>query len=93
MHSRLSRAESPEALLWNLSEVYATLDEWEVDARRVEEAISTVIVYRGRIAEGASACLSCMRARDALQARLDKVVCYAGLLMLADATSPDCRRR
>ena len=89
MHSRLSRAESPEALLWNLSEVYATVDEWEADARHVEEAVSTVIVYRGRIAEGASACFLCLQAQEALQACLDKVVCYAGLLMLADATSPD----
>lgn len=89
MQSRQDRAEIPEALLWNLSEVYATEMEWEADARHVEEAISTVTAYRGRIAEGAAACLARRHARQALQARLDKVTCYAGLLMLADATSPD----
>ncbi|HLW02766.1 MAG TPA: M3 family metallopeptidase [Ktedonobacterales bacterium] len=89
MQSRQNRTESPEALLWNLREVYATRDEWETDVRHVEEAISTVTTYQERLAEGAAVCLTCLRARDALQARLDKVTCYAGLLMLADATSPD----
>ncbi len=89
MQSRQNRAESPEALLWNLSEVYATEMEWEADVGHVEEAVSTVTAYRGRIAEGAAACLACLRARDALQARLEKVTCYAGLLMLADATAPE----
>ena len=89
MHSRLTRAESPEELLWDLTKVYATRDKWEADIGLVEDAIPAVTAYRGRIAEGAAVCLACLDERDTLQARLDKVSCYATLLMLADATSPD----
>lgn len=89
MHSRLTRAESPEELLWDLTKVYATRDKWEADIRLVEDAIPAVTAYRGRIAEGPAVCLACLDERDKLQERLDKVSCYATLLMLADATSPD----
>ena len=89
MQSRLSRAESPEELFWNLTEVYATADEWEADARGVEDAVSTVTAFRGHIRDGSSVCLECLHAKDELQAHVDKVSCYAVLLMLADATSPD----
>ena len=89
MQARLSRAESPEGLLWDLSAVYTTRDEWEADVCLVEDAIPSVTAYHGRIAEGASVCLACLRERDRVQARLDKVSCYATLLMLADATSAE----
>ena len=89
MNSRLGRAESPEYLQWNLHDLYATRDDWEVDARRVENNISTVTGYRGRIAAGAATFLECLHAKDELQAHVDKIYCYAVLLMLADATSSD----
>src|SRR3712207_9496868 len=67
MQARLTRAQVPEELTWNLADIYATQDDWEADLQRVEAAIATVTEYQGRLGEGAATMLACLRARDVLR--------------------------
>ncbi|MBX5477209.1 MAG: oligoendopeptidase F, partial [Clostridia bacterium] len=66
MEKRLSRAEVPVELTWDLSHIYASDEAWEADLQRLDEDVARVAAFRGRLAEGPSALLACLQARDAL---------------------------
>ncbi|MBE3590753.1 MAG: oligoendopeptidase F [Firmicutes bacterium] len=88
MEKRLSRSEVPVELTWDLSHIYPSDEAWEADLARLEEDAAAVAAFRGRLGEGPTVLLACLRARDALLERMRKVGAYASLHESADGTDP-----
>lgn len=84
----LTRAEVAPDTTWNLADLFATSDAWRVELAAIEESVSTVTRHRGKLAEGVSALLACLGARDALLARLQRVSAWANLRLSEDGGDP-----
>ena len=83
-----TRAQVPVAETWDLAAIYATPEDWEADAGHLAQDMEAVAAFRGRLGEGANVLLACLRARDALSDRLQRVAGYARLGAAADGLSP-----
>lgn len=89
MQKRLTRAEVPEHLTWNLKDLFPDKDAWEQELAAVPEAISSVTRFKGRLGDGASELLACLEAAEKLQVRFFRVMGYAYLLQAGDGTDSD----
>lgn len=85
---RLTRAEVPVDMTWNLTDIFPTPEAWEAEMAAVEADIPTVTQYKGRLGEGAATLLACLEAQEKLQGRFGRVMSYASLNQSADGTSP-----
>ncbi len=85
---RLTRAEVPVDMTWNLADIFPTPEAWEAEMAAVEADIPSVTQYKGKFAEGPSALLACLEAQEKLQARFSRVMSYASLNNSADGSSP-----
>jgi oligoendopeptidase F len=87
MPALVTREQAPLEQTWNLGDIYATPEDWAADARRLDEDNATVSSYQGRLGEGAATLLACLRARDTLNERLQRLASYARLNASADGSS------
>lgn len=88
MQKRLTRAEVPVEMTWNLEDIFPSVDAWETEMAAVAAMVGTVTKYRGRLHESPKVLLECFEAQEALQKRLAKASAYASLHNSADGTSP-----
>ena len=88
MQKRLTRAEVPVELTWNLADIFPSTEDWEKELNAVAGDAGSVTKYRGRLGEGAHVLLECLEAQEALLKRLAKVATYASLRLSADGTDP-----
>lgn len=86
MQKRLSRAEVPEHLTWNLTDLFTTQGEWEKELLATAAATASVTKYKGCLSQGAGVLLECLEAAEALQKRTARVMAYAHLLQAGDGT-------
>ncbi len=84
MNDQVRRSEVPEEETWDLTDLYATEDEWERELRAVDADIATVTAYQGRLGEGARVFRACLEAQEELMQRLMRVGSYAYLRMAVD---------
>ncbi len=85
---RLSRAQVPRELTWNLDDLFADHASWEAELARIAAARPQVTRYRGRLGESAATLLGCLDAREALMESLMRAGAYASLLNAGDGTDP-----
>lgn len=85
---RLTRAEVPEHLTWDLRDLFATKKDWEMEWKAVQEDLSTVTKFKGKLGEQAKNLLHCLKAADALEQRMIHVATYANLQLSGDGTDP-----
>lgn len=88
MQKRLTRAEAPEHLTWNLQDIFPTCAAWEKELAAVAADVSSVTKYKGRLGEAPGVLLECLEAAEAYQKRVFRVVAYANLLLAGDGTDP-----
>jgi len=88
MRTAIARELAPSEQTWDLTEIYATQEDWEADALGIEDDTAAIVAYRGRFGEGAAVLLACLRARDALLSRPMSYGQYARLPFAVDGTSP-----
>jgi oligoendopeptidase F len=88
MQKRLTRAEVPAKLTWDLKDLYASPTEWETALGKVEKDLPTVTQYEGRLGEGAAVLLACLTAFESLFLQLIHVGTYASLRSSEDGTDP-----
>ena len=74
-----SRAELPRELTWDLEAIYATSEEWESDFFCLNEAISKVNSFRGRLGESAAVLRDAYIASDSLSRLAEKLYVYSHL--------------
>jgi oligoendopeptidase F len=88
VQKRLTRAEVPVDMTWNLSDIFPSDEAWEAALKAVEAKVATVTQYAGRLGEGAKTFLACLEAQEALQGEFIRVASYAQLQLSGDGTSP-----
>lgn len=88
MAERLTRAEVPTELTWNLSDIFPDDEAWEAALASVEDDIGTVTRFQGKLGEGPQTFLACLEAQEELRKKLIPVMSYASLNLSADGTSP-----
>lgn len=74
-----TRDEIPEAFTWNLSDIYASWDEWEAGLGDFERKLTGYSELRGTLAHGGERLLKAFRLEDDLGQLSYKLWYYAGL--------------
>ena len=74
-----TRDEIPEAFTWNLSDIYASWEEWEVGLGEFERRLAGYAELRGTLADGPERLLKAFRLEDELGQLSYKLWYYAGL--------------
>src|SRR5579872_2911321 len=88
MQTRPPRSAVPVAETWRLEDLYPTQEEWEVDFRRVEAKIPSIVAFKGTLSNGPEALIQCLEQREAVQQRFIRVGTYGSLRASEDGTSP-----
>ncbi len=89
MSKILKRAEVDIETTWNLKDIFETTEAWETELNAVQQDISSVTQYEGRLGEGSDTLLACLLAQEELQARMNRVGAYAHLQQSGDSISPE----
>ncbi|MDP2870941.1 MAG: oligoendopeptidase F [Bacillota bacterium] len=87
MQKRLTRAEVPVEMTWDLTRIFPNAEAWEAAMAAVEGEIGSVTRFKGKLGEGASTFLACLEAQEELHKRFIPVASYASLHLSADGTS------
>ena len=69
----------PDPMVWGLTDLYATPEDWTADAARLKTAIADLAGCKDTIVSSASAMLSCLEKMSATQKDLLKLFTYAML--------------
>jgi len=88
MKKRMTRAEVPIEQTWDLSDLFATEEEWEAALEQLQKEVHKVTQYKGRLGEGAQVLLACLDAEEELRQRMVRVSTYAYLRSSEDGTNP-----
>ena len=81
------RSEVAVELTWNLDDLFSSIQEWEKELEAVQNDLSTVTLYKGKLQEGARTLLDCLNAREELMKRVVLVATYARLRLTEDSTN------
>src|SRR3954469_22766561 len=80
------RSDVPVEETWALEAVFPHDEAWETAYDATGDLIAALETYRGRVGEGPQTLLAALRAHDAMQEAVSKVVEYASLRRAEDAT-------
>jgi oligoendopeptidase F len=87
------RSEIAEEYKWNLKDLYPGLESWEEEFKSVEESIPDIKKYEGTLDKSGKIVLECLKTRDSLASRIDKLYVYAHLAMDSDTRNPESQSR
>ncbi len=87
MQKRLTRAEVPVEMTWDLTHIFPTAEAWEAAFAAVEGGIASVTQFKGKLGQGAATFLACLEAEEELRKRFIPVMSYASLGLATDGTS------
>ncbi|MEK5058920.1 oligoendopeptidase F [Paenibacillus sp. FSL H7-0326] len=89
MSKILTRQEVDLEATWNLKDIFETKEAWEKELNDVQQDISSVTQYEGRLKEGPDVLLACLTAQEELQGRISRVGAYAQLELAGDSINPE----
>lgn len=87
------RSDIAEEYTWNLEDLYPGLEAWEAEFQSVEKSIPELKVYQGKLGNSGRTVLECLKKRDKLASRIDKLYVYANLSMDSDTRNPEFQSR
>jgi len=85
---RYLRHEVPEALTWDLTDLFISEDAWEAALTKVELELPGFNTYIGIVTKNSDLLLQCLEQREKLTLQLVKVSTYASLRQSEDGTNP-----
>lgn len=85
---RLRRSEVPMEQTWNLTDLFASHQDWETELNAVQTDVDTITQYKGKLSENAGTLLACLSAMEKYQQRIIRVATYANLRSSADGSDP-----
>ncbi len=88
IEKRLKRSEVPVEHTWNLGDLFSTDEQWEAELHSIENDISNVTQFKGKLHTGAKVLLNCLTAEEKLQIRIVRVATYASLRSSEDGSNP-----
>jgi oligoendopeptidase F len=86
MSSVPERSDIDTEYTWDLSNLYATDDDWEAAYEEVEEGIADLEAYEGRATEDGETLLATVETREELFRKLSNVISYARMRRDEDTT-------
>lgn len=89
MSKILSRAEVDIKSTWNLNDIFETKEVWEEAFNAVQQGISKVTKYEGKLHEGSDMLLACLLAQEELQDQINRVSAYPYLHQSSDSINPE----
>jgi len=87
------RSEIADEYKWNLDDLYPDPEKWEVEFKSVEDAIPVMKIYTGILNKSGKTVLECLKKRDELAGRIDKLYVYANLALDSDTRNPEYQSR
>lgn len=79
------RSQIPDKYKWDLSLMYKTDADWEVDFAKCEKLIPNIKKYKGKLSKNAKTLLSALRLADKISAINDRIYTYAAMLFCEDS--------
>ena len=74
-----TRDQIDDRYKWDLTDIYKTDNDWEIDFRWVENNLSIYKKFEGRLSSGTSELLSSLKFNDEINAKVEKLYLYAML--------------
>ncbi|SFD37278.1 oligoendopeptidase F [Lentibacillus persicus] len=85
---RFERSEVAEDKTWDLTDLFASRDEWERELNAIQANVSDVTQYKGRLTANVENLLNGLKAYERFQDRLIRVSTYAELKSSTDGSDP-----
>ncbi|WP_163971317.1 oligoendopeptidase F [Oceanobacillus halotolerans] len=85
---RLTREEIPTEQTWNLTDLFATDEEWDQELQAIQKDVDQVTKYKGKLGESAKTLLNCLQDQEKFEQRVIRVSTYANLRSSADGSDP-----
>jgi oligoendopeptidase F len=82
-----TRAEVPIPYTWDLSSLFAQIEDWEREFQALEESLPALAGLRGMLATSAESLLTVLQQKDAFAQRLERLSIYALLRKDEDTTN------
>jgi oligoendopeptidase F len=82
-----TRATVPVSYTWDLSSLFAQVQDWEHEFQALEESLPSIAGLQGMLADSGQAFLAVLRKKDAFAQRLERLYIYAQLRKDEDTTS------
>ena len=84
-----TRSEIPENMKWDLSDLYASLEDWDKDFAQIAKKLNNFNQYQGKLANCAENIKLALENSDALDRLLEKLYTFAHLLSDEDMTNSE----
>ncbi len=81
-----ARKDVPQEETWNLESIFPSLEDWHAAYRDVEERLSTLDEFKGRLGESPQTLLQALKTAEQLAIDAMKVFVYAGLSASVDVS-------
>ncbi|PEB56969.1 oligoendopeptidase F [Bacillus pseudomycoides] len=88
IEKRLTRSEVSTELTWDLTDLYASDQDWENARKELEEEIKKVDAFKTKLHTGSKTLLDCLLLQEQLLMKLIKLVAFASLNESTDRTDP-----
>ena len=79
-----TREEIEEQYKWNLTDIYSSDEEWEIDFKFVEESIIGYAQFEGRITDSSVTLLACLKFDEEIDMKLERLYLYSMLAKDSD---------
>mgnify|MGYP001156558896 CR=1 FL=1 len=79
-----TREEIEEQYKWNLTDIYNSDEEWEIDFKFVEESIVGYAQFEGRITDSSVTLLACLKFDEEIGMKLERLYLYSMLAKDSD---------
>jgi len=79
-----TREEIEEQYKWNLTDIYSSDEEWEIDFKFVEESIIGYAQFEGRITDSSVTLLACLKFDEEIGMKLERLYLYCMLAKDSD---------
>ncbi|MBP9120993.1 MAG: oligoendopeptidase F [Ignavibacterium sp.] len=79
-----TREEIEEQYKWNLTDIYSSDEEWEIDFNFVEESIIGYAQFEGRITDSSVTLLACLKFDEEIGMKLERLYLYSMLAKDSD---------
>ncbi len=88
VEKRLTRAEVPEELTWNLDDLFVSDQAWEAELAVIESDTVKIEGFKGTLHTSSKELTACLIAEEHLLMKMVKAATYASLKQSADGTDP-----
>src|SRR5690625_3992444 len=85
------RSEVAEQHRWKRDDIFATIEAWEADFKKTEQAIPELAKFQGTLAESPAQTEACFKLADEIGERFQRLVVYAFMYRDEDSTNTEAQ--